>query len=694
MISTPSQVSTHVATNVHDIAGKDKKNEIVKVENEGHIADQLIFNKEENDIQGILSSNSTNVSIPKHTNDLNHGGLILPKIVSKNEDDLNHGGLILPKLESKDENENALDTAIIGEDSFLPTNCNEPPLIRAYARLDFSTKPLYVQTLQVVLGRRAENDSGMVDVDLGPRKGISRRHAKLFYNFGTQRFELSVMGRNGAFVNGHFIPSGDTVHLHDGDKIQIAGEEFTFVLPSVPAELESDSISSRAMNPSEALSLRGSSTQVISHGSPSKKSITNKHTQPVETSAKKSEKKPRRKSEAKKPVYKLEDIPVKYRTKPQTSYSSLIGACLSQYDSNKKGMSLPEIYKAIQEKFPYYKYCQDGWQNSVRHNLSLNKAFKKISKEGKGFLWGIDEEYKAEKEKSKKKKATTTTGSTSQSKTQGTGIMNLDVTNGVKKERSKTIAELAGEIKVHPRARTNNYTPVYPNYTNNTTQSTSRQSQSQPHSASPSDKNLSNSPHVKSAPAETPILTGTDLAIQTTKALETLRRCAAIVLNNTNYDAVMRKRITDQALTSILKQITDRAGNESMKYVIKLSNRDEAYLTSFLGSAIKFAIGKILGKNKIGSNSPSGSNSTTPRVTPGSPTNSKANSTVKVTTIPADGSTSNSTPNSTTNSTTNSTPNPTTNSTKTTTDTVKLGDKRTNDGSVQSEPDNKQSRII
>lgn len=93
---------------------------------------------------------------------------------------------------------------------------DEAPRVSAYARLDFSSFTFYVQTLQVSLGRSAEKGSGMVDVDLGPVKAISRRHAKIFYNFGTQRFELSVLGRNGAFVDDTFVDTGSTVPLQNG----------------------------------------------------------------------------------------------------------------------------------------------------------------------------------------------------------------------------------------------------------------------------------------------------------------------------------------------------------------------------------------------------------------------------------------------------------------------------------------------
>ncbi|XP_069471441.1 forkhead box protein N1 [Ambystoma mexicanum] len=79
--------------------------------------------------------------------------------------------------------------------------------------------------------------------------------------------------------------------------------------------------------------------------------------------------------------------------KPIYSYSILIFMALR----NSKNGSLPvsEIYNFMTEHFPYFKTAPDGWKNSVRHNLSLNKCFEKVenksgSSSRKGCLWALN----------------------------------------------------------------------------------------------------------------------------------------------------------------------------------------------------------------------------------------------------------------------------------------------------------------
>ncbi|NXV79782.1 FOXJ1 protein, partial [Atlantisia rogersi] len=90
---------------------------------------------------------------------------------------------------------------------------------------------------------------------------------------------------------------------------------------------------------------------------------------------------------------------INYKTnphvKPPYSYATLI--CMAMEASNKPKITLSAIYKWITDNFCYFRHADPTWQNSIRHNLSLNKCFIKVPREkgepGKGGFWKLDPQY-------------------------------------------------------------------------------------------------------------------------------------------------------------------------------------------------------------------------------------------------------------------------------------------------------------
>lgn len=102
--------------------------------------------------------------------------------------------------------------------------------------------------------------------------------------------------------------------------------------------------------------------------------------------------KERRREKPKTPPLELdrEDYTEEQLQKPTKNYGILIDEVLN---AEPGGLSLKQIYKRIQMRYPFYYFAVDtkGWESSVRHNLIGNDAFRK---DGQTHLWhrvpGID----------------------------------------------------------------------------------------------------------------------------------------------------------------------------------------------------------------------------------------------------------------------------------------------------------------
>ncbi|GMR52718.1 hypothetical protein PMAYCL1PPCAC_22913, partial [Pristionchus mayeri] len=82
----------------------------------------------------------------------------------------------------------------------------------------------------------------------------------------------------------------------------------------------------------------------------------------------------------------------KRQEKPPFSYIALIAMAIKEQPDGKA--TLAEIYDFLQKNWDFFRGEYVGWRNSIRHNLSLNDCFVKLSKDPgergrKGHKWTL-----------------------------------------------------------------------------------------------------------------------------------------------------------------------------------------------------------------------------------------------------------------------------------------------------------------
>lgn len=334
--------------------------------------------------------------------------------------------------------------------------------ISAYAKIAAQEWTYFVKHLVVNIGRTTEvaqgqsipsdpNHKDFVHIDLGPTKVFSRQTAMIYFDADADPnsdhgcWFLKVKGRNGLKVNADTLKKDDAPYLlHSGDVVEVGGIEMMFVLPGNLGPLRiHDIYTSRighgpptlaAARPQksspapearstlplpvpEAISNKGSKGSTAAAASaqgagphqliaPAPHDYRRPGTPP--SAARGRANAP---SSHRSPAYgssgtllmNNNDLDLSLdenrHIKPQYSYAQMITQAIISTDEHK--LNLNGIYRYIMDNFAYYRHAQaGGWQNSIRHNLSLNKSFSKMPRStdepGKGMKWEIVPDQKEE----------------------------------------------------------------------------------------------------------------------------------------------------------------------------------------------------------------------------------------------------------------------------------------------------------
>ncbi|KAG5832251.1 hypothetical protein ANANG_G00289100 [Anguilla anguilla] len=283
---------------------------------------------------------------------------------------------------------------------------------QALARLEGRDFEFVMRHRIVTVGRNSSH--GSVDVNMGHSSFISRRHFQI--TFEEPFFYLRCLGKNGVFVDGVFqrrgaplfqLPRECTfrfpstvikIHFTALYRKEVPKEEAPLspVRPFYPStsplkihipDNDLRNMMSPLPSPTGTISVpnscpaspRGAGSSGYRFGH----SVTSDLQLAAEFAAK---------AVSEQRADASGDDSPKDESKPPYSYAQLIVQAISS--ALDRQLTLSGIYAHITKNYPYYRTADKGWQNSIRHNLSLNRYFIKVPRSqeepGKGSFWRVD----------------------------------------------------------------------------------------------------------------------------------------------------------------------------------------------------------------------------------------------------------------------------------------------------------------